>query len=176
MRKWPAVLLVCLASLASCVAATAKTSANPAGSSPVTKDEQFAPDFQNTTTLVWSGGKHWQLFVENTNKTRLINVFNWAPPSGLTVTAITSSAGANCGLSVGSIKCRTNIAPKQSLEIDFAGDGFESKYVDTDYGGYWNSNGWGSGVINVTVTSLPPDLPRCAKGHPSTKAKPCSKT
>src|SRR5437773_5251631 len=104
MRVPPALGLVCLVALFGSVAASAKTSA-----APLPVGAQAAAKFQNTVTLRWVGASKWELYVENTNHNRFINAFEWAPPVGLTITAITSSEGGRCKLSSSSIRSSGNI-------------------------------------------------------------------
>jgi hypothetical protein len=172
-------VLVGLAALATSLPANAQTSAQP----PPPLSALRAPQYQNTVTLRWVQNTTWELYVENTNHSRFINVFNWAPPAGLTIKQITSSQGGNCRVNQGTIQCSGNIAPVScstceggAMTIDFVGTGFAPAWVHTDYGGYWFSQGWMPGVLNVTVTSSFGDLPQCAKGQVSTKSKPCATT
>jgi hypothetical protein len=176
--KVPGALgLVLLTALCVCVAATARTGANP----PLAADTQALAKFQNNVTLMWMGEGQWQLYVENTNRTKFINTFEWNPPAGLTIRSITGSQGGRCILAGGNIRCSGNIAPIPcdtceggAMTINFVGSGFESKWVSTDYGGYWIAYGWQPGNLNVTSTSSFADLPVCAKGQVSTKARPCA--
>jgi hypothetical protein len=177
MRVPQALGLVCFVVLWGAVAANARTSATPLPAS-----SQHAAKFQNTVTLRWVGASKWELYVENTNHNKFINVFEWAPPAGLTIRAITSSEGGTCKLSSSSIRCSGNIAPAScntceggSMTVNFVAAGFESTFVPTDYGGYWIAYGWQPGNLNVTSTSSFADLPLCAKGQVSTKTKPCVK-
>jgi hypothetical protein len=178
MRVAQALGLVCLVALCGSMTANATISAapNPAVT-PV------PPKFQNTATLRWVGGTNWELYIENTNRQKFINVFEWEPPAGLTVTSITSNQGGKCRLSSTRIQCSGNIAPAPcntceggGLTVDFVAAGFDSTWVKTDYGGYWIAYGWQPGVVNVTTTSSFADLPLCAKGQVSKKTKPCAKS
>jgi hypothetical protein len=133
-------------------------------------------------TLKWVGASNWQLSVDNSSLTKFISAFRWTPPDGLRIMAITSSKGGSCKLSNGSITCSGSIAPERCntcyggrMLVNFTGTGFESTFVHTDYGGYWISQGWPTGNLDVTAATSFADLPRCAKGHVSTRAKPCAK-
>jgi hypothetical protein len=171
--------LGCFAVLCVCAAASAEPSSSP----PLAANTQALPKFQNNVTLRFIGASNWELYVENTNPTKFINVFNWVPPAGLTIRSITSSEGGTCKLASGNIHCSGNIAPLPcdtcpggGMTINFVGSGFESKWVSTDYGGYWIAYGWQPGGLTVTSVSSFGDVPLCAKGQISTKAKPCGKT
>jgi hypothetical protein len=170
--------LVCVASLCWSPAASADSPASP----PIAANAQALAKVQNTVTLTWVGQHNWQLYVENTNRSKFINVFDWDPPIGLTIKSITSSEGGTCKVAGGRIHCSGNIAPLPcntcaggGMTIDFVGLGFDSKWVQTDYGGYWIAYGWQAGNLSVTAVSSFSDLPACAHGQVSTKAKPCAK-
>ena len=62
------------------------------------------------------------------------------------------------------------------MTIDFRGDGFDRKFVNTSSGGYYIAYGWQPGVLKVTKTSTFGDVPPCKKGQVSTKANPCAST
>ena len=47
----------------------------------------------------------YQLLIQNTSGIGFINTFNWVPPAGFTVTAVTSSEGGRCTVSNGDISC-----------------------------------------------------------------------
>jgi hypothetical protein len=169
MTRW-ALASVFAAALVVCATASAATP------QPVSTNAHYG------VTLRSLAGGNWQLYVENTGGDRFINSFNWVPPDGLTINSIMSSTGGRCQLSSGNIACSGSIAPELcttceggNLTVNFTGTGFEPTFTHTDYGGYWAANGWETGNLAVTATSSFTDLPRCAKGHHSTKAKPCTK-
>jgi hypothetical protein len=173
-------VLVGLAALSASPLAYGETSAK---SSPPNLKVLRAAKHQNIVTLRWVQKNQWELQVENTNATSFIHDFEWAPPTGLTISRITSSLGGNCRLDQAIIKCTGDIAPIScntceggTMTIDFEGTGFDPTFVHTDYGGYWITQGWMPGSVNVTALSPFGDLPLCAKGQASTKAKPCAKT
>jgi hypothetical protein len=103
-------------------------------------------------------------------------------PDGLKVERITSTVGGRCRVSAAStIECRTQLAPGscptcegEALTVNFKGTGFTGQWMKTSYGGYWLQYGWDTGGVAIIVSPLLADLPRCAKGQTSTKAKPCA--
>ena len=181
MRVREALASGCLAGvvlLCTCGIASAASSASP----PLAADTQALPKFQNNVTLRWVGAGNWELYVENTNLTKFINRFDWVPPAGLTIRSITGSAGGRCKVASGNIHCSTSIAPLPcnkcpggGMTVDFVGSGFDSKWMTTDYGGYWIAYGWQPGSLSVTAVSSFGDVPLCVKGQVTTKVKPCAK-
>jgi hypothetical protein len=176
MRTRQALAVVFLAALCWSGAAISMTAQDPPAA------------LKFTVILRWvgadkSGADKWELYVENTNLVKFINTFRWVPPTGLQVKAITNAGGGKCRLSDGIIMCSGNIAPEScssceggGMTIEFTGNGFDPVWVPTDGGGgYWFSQGWTPGGVTVTSTSSFTDLPLCAKGHVSTKKKPCAK-
>jgi hypothetical protein len=123
----------------------------------------------------------YQVEVDNTNPTKFIKSFDWAPPSGVTVTKITSTSGGTCTLDGnGGITCKGTIYPPDcqcaggGMIVDFSAKGREPTFAN----GYWTYYGF---VGGVTVTGTAPakstafsDLPVCGKGKKSTKAHPCA--
>src|SRR5207237_6629424 len=99
----------------------------------------------------------YQVEVENTNPTRYINSFNWTPPLGLTISAITSTIGGKCRLSSdGTINCTGEAAPPvcdsgecvgESMIVNFTAAGGQPSFVTTSYGGYWIHRGVVGAVV-----------------------------
>jgi hypothetical protein len=127
---------------------------------------------------------HYQVEVQNTAPTAFIKSFDWSPPSGLTVTAVTGSTGGQCKLDgAGGITCTGKAAPSTcsgcvgaSMIVNFTATGLEPTYAN----GYWTYYGVVGGVqVTGTIPIQKPtfgDLPLCKKGQKSTKKNPCSKT
>jgi hypothetical protein len=127
------------------------------------------------------GSDQYQIEVDNTNPTKYINSFNWSPPSGMTVTAVTSSEGGKCDVSEGMIKCRGRLQPPncmcvgQGLIVNFTATGREPTWMN----GYWIHYGV---VGGLQITGTTPvhvqrfsDAPLCKTGQKSTLTHPCAK-
>jgi hypothetical protein len=144
-------------------------------------------------TIRFLGDGKYQLEVQNTSDIGYINTFEWHPPPGLTLTAVTSSEGGRCQLRSGAISCRgggKGLTPPQCtcipggfLTVNFTATGLAptiSNGVVTHYGMV------GSFLLITTVTPVPyhipsflspaVDLPLCTKGQTPTRAKPCAVT
>ena len=127
---------------------------------------------------------HYQVEVQNTNPTSFIKSFDWTPPSGLTVTAVTGSQGGTCKLDgAGGISCTGKATPATcsgcvgaSMLVNFTATGLEPTYAN----GYWTYYGVVGGVqVTGTIPIQKPsfgDLPVCKKGQKSTKKNPCVKS
>jgi hypothetical protein len=134
----------------------------------------------------------YQIEIENTSGIGYINTFNWLPPNKMTITAITSSEGGRCALINNAISCtggKKGIAPPictclagGSMLVNFIATGMEPTFDGEYWTSYWNI---GSSTQITSMTPVPyhipsvlylvgADLPLCAKGQTSTKAKPCS--
>jgi hypothetical protein len=130
----------------------------------------------------------YQLDVQNTSGIGYIDSFNWVPPPGMTITAITSTQGGKCVLAGGDIHCTGKIAPPActcasggSLLVNFAAKGLDPTFAN----GYWTYYGIVGAYLQIqTVTSVPyhipsyvanpyGDLPICKKGQKTTTANPC---
>ena len=59
-----------------------------------------------------SAGKY-QVEIENSNPLKFVSSFNWTPPSGMTVTAVTSSIGGKCHLTETMIVIGTGLARRR---------------------------------------------------------------
>jgi len=138
-----------------------------------------------------SAGKY-QLEIQNTSGIGFINTFNWVPPAGMTITAITSSEGGRCTLVGGDISCvagKKGIAPPKctceaggAMTVNFTATGDQPTFN----GQYWTYYGVvGSRTDITSMTPVPyhipsflspalPDIPICAKGTKSTTAHPCT--
>jgi len=105
----------------------------------------------------------YQLEVVNTSGIGFIDTFYWAPPPGVTITAITSSEGGRCKLLSGEISCTTRLAPPPctceaggSMTVNFTATGLASTYAN----GYWTSYGVVGGYLQIqTMTSVPYHIP-----------------
>jgi hypothetical protein len=126
------------------------------------------------------GNGHWELSVFNTNpNAKFIGTYWWIPPVGMKITSLQGVKGGKCTLGGNSLTCKGNVAPPNcntcigaSMTMDFTAQGDEPTFVKTSYGGYWIHYGV-LGILNVTSLNSFSDLPACAKGQVSTKAKPC---
>ena len=118
----------------------------------------------------------YQVEIENGNPTRFVSSFNWTPPSGLNVTAVTGSIGGICRLTGdGIIVCKGLAPPPDSMTsvggsiiVNFTATGRQPTWT----GSYWIHYGV-IGSVQVQMTRFN-DLPLCPKGHQSTKAHPCA--
>ncbi len=127
---------------------------------------------------------HYQVEVQNTNPRSFIKSFDWTPPGGLTVVAVTGAQGGSCKLDgSGGISCTGKVVPATcdgcvgaSMLVNFTATGLEPTYEH----GYWTYYGVVGGVqITGTIPVEKPsfgDLPTCKKGQKSTKAHPCVKS
>jgi hypothetical protein len=135
------------------------------------------------------GAGKYQLEVENTSGIGYIDSFNWNPPVGMTIVAVTSSEGGKCTVSNGSIECKGKIAPPTctctaggSLTVNFTATGLTRTFAD----GYWTSYGIVGAYIQIeSMTPVPyhipstqpsgfQDLPLCDKNQKSTANYPCA--
>ena len=73
-RLAPLVAMLTVASLGGPAGASARHHPKP-----IPENTQASPGAQNTFTLVRLSDRDWQLYVENTNYQRFIDVFNWEP-------------------------------------------------------------------------------------------------
>jgi hypothetical protein len=149
--------------------------------------QQRSGDPSPPVTLRSLDGGRYELDIENPNLTHFLSGFEWSPPAGMSITSLSSVIGGKCKLGEGKITCSGRVFPPActhcaggTLAVVFKATGFEPKFVKTSYGGYYVSEGWSAGALDVTkMTPLPKptfdDLPYCEKGHVSTKAHPCAK-
>jgi len=168
------------------VASAATTAA--AASPPAADPNTLGRGAGDAVVIVrWISVGSYQLDVENTSGIGFINQFNWVPPQGLTVTAVTSSEGGKCSLVNGDIQCNGNVAPPRctclaggELTVNFTASGLQPTFAN----GYWTYYGLVGAYLQITrMTPVPyhipssmtlvTDLPLCAKGHKSTKTNPC---
>jgi hypothetical protein len=125
---------------------------------------------------------HYQVEVQNTNPQSFIKSFEWFPPGGLTVTAVTGSQGGTCKLDgLGGISCSGKALPStcdgcvgSSMTVNFTAKGLEPTYAN----GFWTYYGVVGGVqVTGTIPIQKPtfsDLPTCAKGKKSTPSHLCT--
>jgi hypothetical protein len=169
MRVRQAIVLALSAAACAVVAATA----SGANTKPV--DQYYV------MTMHDLGNSHWELGVFNTNpNAKFIGTFWWIPPVGMTIQSLQHVVGGTCSIGGNALTCKGNVAPPNcftcigaSMKMDFTATGDEPTFVKTSYGGYWIHYGV-LGILNVTSLNSFGDLPACAKGQKSTKAKPCS--
>ena len=118
----------------------------------------------------------YQVEIENGNPTRFVSSFNWTPPSGMNVVAVTGSVGGICRLNGdGTINCKGLAAPPNSVTsvggdiiVNFTATGRQPTWT----GSYWIHYGV---VGSVQVQTAPfSDVPLCKKGQKSTNAHPCA--
>jgi len=122
-----------------------------------------------------STGKY-QVEIDNSNPTRFVSSFDWTPPSGMTVTAVTGSVGGTCNLTSDNIiVCKGLAAPPKSatgmggaIIVNFTATGRQPQWT----GSYWIHFGV-VGSVQVQTSTFS-DLPVCKKGQTSTNAKPCA--
>lgn len=128
------------------------------------------------------GTDSYQIEVDNTNPTKTVKSFTWTPPSGMTVTAVTSATGGKCDVTGGIISCKGSLGAAPctcvggSMLVNFTAKGREPTWAN----GYWIHYGV-VGALDITSSTpvkVPTfsDLPACAKGQKSTKARPCAVT
>ena len=127
---------------------------------------------------------HYQVEVQDTSGTTFIKGFDWVPPSGVTVVAVTGAQGGTCKLDgSGGISCTGKALPAtcvgcagSSMLVNFTATGREPTFAN----GFWTYYGVEGGVqITGTIPVQKPsfgDLPLCKKGQTSTKAHRCSKS
>jgi hypothetical protein len=146
-----------------------------------------------TIFIVLDRAQHkYQIEIENTSGIGYINTFNWLPPHDMTITAITSTEGGHCALINNAISCtagKKGIAPPictclagGSMLVNFIAVGMEPTYNGEYWTSFWNSGSY-TQITSMTpvpyhipsfISSAAADLPLCAKGQTSTKAKLCS--
>ena len=110
-----------LATILASVSAATSTAATPV---------RLVPYDMIVRVLDETAGKY-EVEVENMNPKRFISGFNWTPPAGLNVTAITGTTGGKCLLlSDGTVACKGQAAPPdsenhagESLIVDFSATG-----------------------------------------------------
>jgi hypothetical protein len=114
--------------------------------------------------LAPKAGKY-QIELENTSSIGYIDAFAWIPPAGLTVTAVTRTAGGRCRLTESEIDCTgagRGIAPPICIcraggfmTVTFTATGYSPKFN----GQYWTYYGIGA-VTNITqVTPVGHPIP-----------------
>jgi hypothetical protein len=161
--------LLPLAATAALVFGAAPNASTP----PIRVDEPYA---MVVRVLDESAGKY-QVEIENENPTLFVSSFNWIPPSGMTVTAITSSIGGRCHLTGdGFVVCTGLASPANSattmggdIIVNFTATGRQPTWT----GSYWIHYGV-IGSVQVQESTFS-DLPVCKKSHTSTAAHPCAK-
>jgi hypothetical protein len=134
-----------------------------------------APYAMTIRVLDDSAGKY-QVEIENENPTKFVSSFNWTPPSGMTVTSITSSVGGRCRLTGdGIVICTGAAGPAHSVTtmggsiiVNFTATGRQPTWT----GSYWIHYGV-VGSVQVQTSTFS-DLPVCKKGQTNTAAHPCA--
>ncbi len=168
-------------------AALASRATSTAGPTPVNPNTLGRGSGDAVVIVRWLAPSLYQLDVQNTSGIGFINQFVWTPPTGLTVTAITSSEGGKCSLVNGDIECNGNVAPPTctclaggELTVNFKATGLDPTFAN----GYWTYYGMVGAFLTITqMTPVPyhipsslsllKDLPVCKKGQKTTKTNPC---
>jgi hypothetical protein len=122
-----------------------------------------------------SAGKY-QVEIANENPTKFVSSFNWTPPSGMAITAITASIGGTCRLpGDGTVTCTGLASPATSVTtgggsiiVNFTATGRQPTWT----GSYWIHYGV-LGSVQVQESSFS-DLPLCKKSQKTTRAHPCA--
>jgi hypothetical protein len=157
--------------LAATVAIVLSTAAN-AATPPIRVDSPYTMTIR---VLDESAGKY-QVEIANENPTKFVSSFNWTPPSGMTVTSITSSVGGRCHLTGdGIVVCTGAAGPANSattmggsILVNFTATGRQPTWT----GSYWIHYGV-IGSVQVQESAFN-DLPLCKKGQKSSAAHPCA--
>jgi hypothetical protein len=134
------------------------------------------------------GINHYQLEVTNTSSIGFVNTFEWLPPRGTSIVAVTASSTGHCMVSNGGIVCRVALRPPTCtcrgdggrVTIDF------TARVPPDKAGH--EAGFVGASLDVrSLTPVPyiipssplekpgvnSDLPLCTHGKHSTPREPC---
>jgi hypothetical protein len=202
VKAWQAMLVWAFLFVVLLIAgpgASAQTAATPGqAATQITDPDTLAKAGADVADVVrwlgWTGSNSgvYQLQVQNTTGIGYINSFQWNAPTGLTITAVTSSEGGKCSLANNAIHCSGNIAPPTctcypggSLTVNFIASGLTPTYTN----GYRTNYGIvGESLQIQSMTPVPyhipsyqapgifKDIPLCAKGQKSTKVHPCALT
>ena len=131
----------------------------------------------------------YQIVVVNTSNVGFIKTFNWVPPQGLTITALTKTVGGTCRLAQNVISCsggkfgiappRCTCIPGGSMTVTFTAKGYEPTWN----GQYWTWHGLTSQTVITSMDPVPYpipsyaggelDIPICAPGTQWTDEHPC---
>jgi hypothetical protein len=118
-----------------------------------------------SATLTPLGDGRYRLFVINASGLGFIDTFTWAPPPGLTITALMSSRGNVCELTADrNISCRGKLAPPKCL-CDASGGTLTIVFVASgrrriDVGGRPQEAFLGGGELRITsMTPIPYLIP-----------------
>lgn len=141
----------------------------------------------------------YQVEVQNLDPRGTVDTFTWTPPPSLNVTAVTATQGGACSITAaGAVQCTVSLGAPNCTSSSSGGTtchpaatsamtfNFTAVLTGFPPGASFTQNlflGAYQQQLQVTgMTLLPPpvvrqftDLPLCAKGHSSTKAKPCVK-
>jgi hypothetical protein len=156
--------------VATTVAVVAATAAN--AGTPIRVDSPYTMTIR---VLDESAGKY-QVEIDNENPTKFVSSFNWTPPSGMTVVAVTSSVGGRCHLTGdGIVVCTGAALPASStttmggsILVNFTATGRQPTWT----GSYWIHYGV-IGSVQVQESTFS-DLPLCKKGQKSSAAHACA--
>jgi hypothetical protein len=150
-----------------------------------------APDATMIVRYLAPQSGKYQLEIQNTSEIGFINTFDWVPPAGLTVTAVTKTNGGTCQLASNTITCRGGkghhgIAPPDCschaggwMTVTFKATGYSPRFN----GKYWTYYGFDSELRILSMTPVGyhipsdqagvPDLPLCDPGTQPTAEHPC---
>ncbi len=157
------------------VLATAFTLATTANAAKTPPPIVVQPYAMVVRVLDDNAGKY-QVEIDNSNPTRFVSSFDWTPPSGMHVTAVTGSIGGTCNLTSDNIiVCKGLAAPPKSatgmggaIIVNFTATGRQPQWA----GSYWIHYGV-VGSVQVQTSTFS-DLPVCKKGQKNTAAHPCA--
>ncbi len=161
--------------LAAVVAVVLTAAANAA--TPAVPAVRIDVPFSMTVRVLDESAGKYQVEIANENPTKFVAGFNWTPPGGMTVTAITSSIGGSCHLpGDGVVVCTGSAVPANSFTamggsiiVNFTATGRQPTWT----GSYWIHYGM-VGSVQVQQSTFS-DVPLCKKGQKSTTARPCAK-
>jgi len=138
-------------------------------------------------TVRWQDYRgQYELQLQSLTRLGTVTGVSWTPPPSLRVSSITGVRGGVCAVTAaGGISCRLKLPPPTC-----AGDtcspapaqatvDFTATLTGAVPGATFSDLFWGSYLTVTGLTPAPPpytDLPRCTKGHASTKRHPCTPT
>jgi hypothetical protein len=137
-------------------------------------------------TMTALGKDSYELYVENTSEIGFINTFQWVPPAGLKVTAITHTSTGRCQLAGGSIACDSTLRPPKCT-CNASGGNVTIRFTAKSLPGTAKNHGWVNAKLRIgNMTPVPyvipstpdrisslSDLPLCKPGQRTSEAHPC---